>query len=824
MSQNTSNSRLDLSDSGSFLPSNLFQPKPSIFNRKKKSANIQQLFLRRNGLISLKPYGKTLYQFKDTLTELSLRENHFVEIPGEISCLINLTSLSLASNRITHIDQPLLSKLKHLQWLNLSGNQLVDMPEDIGQCKDLCGIDLDNNRFGHFPVVLFLIPAIEIILMQRNSIKTMSDHHYFPDSLTTLNLSFNQLNHIPACLIVRPPYAITHLHLSGNKLRQLPDNFLSVGYTKLVSLDLHTCQLECVQPSIFIQLSKCRDLRRLNLAINRLGSIPAEIGLVKHLQWLNLNDNLLTSLPETLSELTHLVKLGLVQNRFEMLPPFMFMHMFELQKLDIRRNQLKYFPPSILSLSPKHEIHTSIEASVPHTVFPTLSNPATCPMDDTHKINKNCIDDHPYGGSLRTFMYCENNRLEYVDGILCDLGYNINNPESVQILSLSDVYKILNNTSSSNQRSQLRSALFPLTRGLEAKSVLQCNSPLFKRNDNPTLGNRPPSPVVRVDPPVEEEGSQQSMDTETQRLMTDVPPLKEVSIRNHLTSLNQTILKETGYQVVNTRLDQNHKKFRQFLTIAFPDDVVPDEILSAGLNDARQCDMCQIWYTESPLQIGYLTKICNNRFEVPIRFNICSIDCSVNCLIKLHQSTTEWQSRQTLAHIDPLVSAATPITIRARPVNRRTEPSSTSEGAAEDYHPHNGFTSIHDISSDSCGSIETDHVSWGYFGEGKLPPLSKIIKTRMKKFATTLYIYQDTHNKENEGEVASAVIPATRHITSPTRPRRSYALPLLTLTTRTEDGRIFTESIEPRLRLTDPTSNPIGFHHLPRDAIRLERF
>lgn len=47
---------------------------------------------------------------------------------------------------------------------------------------------------------------------------------------------------------------------------------------------------------------------------------------------------------------------------------------------------------------------------------------------------------------------------------------------------------------------------------------------------------------------------------------------------------------------------------------------------------------------------------------------------------------------------------------------------------------------------------------------------------------------------------------------------------IVSITSRLVEGRLQTERTQPQLRLSAPTPNPIAFNHLPRDAIRLEKF
>ncbi|GAN09216.1 small GTP-binding protein [Mucor ambiguus] len=632
--------KLDLSDSSSYLPSNLFLPRNSFFNRKQSTPGVQQLLLRRNQLDSLQSYAKALVQFKQNLTELSLRENNFSQFPIEILVLKNLTSLSLANNQLEVIHKDVLSQLPNLQWLNLAHNRLTELPVDIVCCHHLRGLDLDSNNFSSaFPSIIFYLTRLEVLMFQKNKVKLIPPNYNFPPTLHTLNLAFNTLTQVPSTLLTQPPDALTHLHLSGNRLGQLPPKFLSCGYSKLVSLDLHTCQLTRIPSKFFERLSKCKDLRRLNLAINRLTDVPPEIGLLSQLQWLNLNDNRITHLPDTISSLTHLVKLGLVQNQLRILPPFMFLHMLELQKLDIRRNQLKYMPPSILALAPRQEVDIHVDLAVPHSVFSTLSNPPC------HNNDQNGADCHPYGGSLRTLLFYENATIEHVDGILCELDDFDNEQDGVeglQAISLSNAYNTLQ-TAQSNSKKALRDALH------SKRNILYCSDSKFRRSDHPM-----PNLLSEID---DEEnaisGDEDDMDEEkealkkeAQRILTQVASLREICLRSHLTHSHRYYLK------IDKRIDQHTEKVYAFIDSALHTTIVPSYINQYAQALARQCDYCQSWYTQSAYQIGYLARLCNNRLQIPVRFHMCSIECTLDAVVKLYQSTIDWHTRQSLAHID----------------------------------------------------------------------------------------------------------------------------------------------------------------------------
>ncbi|KAL7316106.1 hypothetical protein PS15m_005244 [Mucor circinelloides] len=906
--------KLDLSDSSSYLPSNLFQPRNSFFNRKQNTPVIQQLLLRRNQLDSLQTYAKALLQFKQHLTELSLRENNFSQFPTEILVLKNLTSLSLANNQLEAIHKDVLSQLPNLQWLNLAHNQLTELPVDIVCCHHLRGLDLESNNFSSFPSIIFYLTRLEVLMFQKNKVKFIPPNYNFPPTLHTLNLAFNALTQVPSTLLNQPPDALTHLHLSGNRLGQLPPKFLACGYTKLVSLDLHTCQLSRIPSKFFERLSKCRDLRRLNLAINRLTEIPPEIGLLSQLQWLNLNDNRITHLPDAISSLTRLVKLGLVQNQLRILPPFMFLHMLELQKLDIRRNQLKYMPPSILALAPRQEVDIHVDLAVPHSVFNTLSNPP-CHNDDQN------IDCHPYGGSLRTLLFYENSTIEHVDGILCELDHfdddEEDDLEGVQAMSLSNAYNILQATQT-NIKKALREALY------NKKNILYCGDAKFRRSDHPM-----PNMLSEID---DEENvissdedsmgeEKEAIRKETQRILTQVASLREICLRSHLAN-------SQAYLKTDKRIDQHTEKVYDFIDSALHTTIVPNYINQYAQALARQCDYCQSWYTQSAYQIGYLARLCNNRLQIPVRFHICSIECTLDAIIELYQSTIDWHTRQSLAHIDATLllpsvnqmssvptliqtpstqsssitgnSTANRIIRSATSVNanywhvglsnsnaRRasTQTNGTlgtiqndddvSQNEEEQDSPTTQRSSSTSSSSSTTATTISDSTSGDSYSMAGQSSLAKSIRDRVTQFASTIFTGNSnsqagirivdreskisssgssSNNSSSSASSSSSGNTSRQNSIQQQQQQESSHPPLLPLvfpnlnlgststaftvrefieeeppsivsiTSRLVEGRLQTERTQPQLRLSAPTPNPIAFNHLPRDAIRLEKF
>ncbi|KAI8370226.1 hypothetical protein BD560DRAFT_446942 [Blakeslea trispora] len=652
--------RLDLSDNASLS---------GRFNRKQNTTSVHQLLLRRNELDSLDIYAKALSQFKQHLTELSLRENQFKEFPSQVLMFESLVSLSLAQNVLQHIETGILSQLAHLQWLNLGHNRLTTLPADLFQCRELRGLNLENNQFKTFPFVLCYLPRLEILMLQKNKIECIPPNCHFPSTLLTLNLSFNMLTCVPDTLVHHPPRYLTHLHLSGNSLQTLPPLFLSVGYAHLVSLDLHTCHLTQLSDIFFQRLAECAQFKRLNLAINKLKELPPSIGKITNLQWLNLNDNQLYQLPPTMANLTQLVKLGLVQNQIQTLPPFLFLHMLQLEKLDVRRNRLKYLPSSLLALAPKEELAGHLDLHVPHSVF--------------------YMRRHVQGGSLKTLLVYENPEIESLDGLLTEIDMN-RQIRTIQLACLNKAYETSILAKSPKESVQLL---------LQARKT--SDSSLSKSDHQ---GNEEEVLI---------------------RQLRRILPLKEIMLQQYLTKMN-------------------HQDTDCFVRQAFAEYRVPFLIRSFAENYAQQCDYCDGWYTSSSVQVGFLTRLCRYRLQVPIRFQICSLTCATEAIAQLQKTSLDWEMKKKPDLIDT--------------------------------------TSL--ASSNNTRS----------FRDRMTLMASSILNTRQAPPPPIL----SNHQREPPAimSLASRIVECILQIDDP-----PTSLPLST-----------------------PTPNPTGFNHLPRDAIRLERF
>lgn len=109
--------------------------------------------------------------------------------------------------------------------------------------------------------------------------------------------------------------------------------------------------------------------------------------------------------------------------------------------------------------------------------------------------------------------------------------------------------------------------------------------------------------------------------------------------------------------------------------------------------------------------------------------------------------------------------------------------------------------------------------------------LARTIRNRVAQFASTFFNHQtnqsySTTDTTNDTSLLPLVFPNLNlGTTSIIQPQSSSEPPaIISVTSRMIEGRLQTERTQPQLRLAAPTPNPTAFNHLPRDAIRLEKF
>jgi len=153
-----------------------------------------------------------------------------------------------------------------LEVLNLSGNQLNALPDDLGRLKRLKILFCSDNAFTHLPDSLGQCPQLGMVGFKHNRITQVSTAS-LPRSLHWLILTDNAIARLPDEL--GECRGMRKLMLAGNQLTHLPDS-----------------------------LQHCRDLELLRISDNRFQALPDWLLQLPRLAWLAFAGNPLSAADE----------------------------------------------------------------------------------------------------------------------------------------------------------------------------------------------------------------------------------------------------------------------------------------------------------------------------------------------------------------------------------------------------------------------------------------------------------------------------------------------------------------------------------------------
>ncbi len=146
-----------------------------------------------------------------------------------------------------------------LEFLDLSGNELEELPNDFSCLKHLKILFLSQNLFKEFPKVLYECKQLDIVGFKANQISTI-DERAIPENLRWLILTNNQLRSLPKS--IGNCTRLQKVMLAGNKLTSLPS-----------------------------EMSACKNLQLLRISANQFSDIPKWLFTMPKLSWLAFGSN-----------------------------------------------------------------------------------------------------------------------------------------------------------------------------------------------------------------------------------------------------------------------------------------------------------------------------------------------------------------------------------------------------------------------------------------------------------------------------------------------------------------------------------------------------
>jgi len=172
--------------------------------------------------------------------------------------LVGSKTLKLACD-LKEFPEEILSLSQSLEVLDLSDNQLSELPDNIVRLKNLKTIFFARNHFIEFPKVLAELPELSMIGFKSNRLEEVPENA-FPPKLRWLILTDNKIEFIPKS--IGACHLLQKCALAGNRLEELPS-----------------------------EMAACENLELLRVSANRLRWIPNWLFALPKLSWVAFGGN-----------------------------------------------------------------------------------------------------------------------------------------------------------------------------------------------------------------------------------------------------------------------------------------------------------------------------------------------------------------------------------------------------------------------------------------------------------------------------------------------------------------------------------------------------
>ncbi|GAM25896.1 hypothetical protein SAMD00019534_090710 [Acytostelium subglobosum LB1] len=283
----------------------------------------------------LKELPKRILKFRKTLTQLNVGKNFLTEfhnsiekfqlleglvadsnelndVSASLSSLAHLTHLDLSNNLLTNVP----NNMSHLTYLNISINSIQSFPNALS-LPMLQELLYAHNKVSIFPTPILELRHLRTLDLSGNRLNYLPDEiSHLSATLHTLDLSENNFTSFP------PPIStlsnLRTLRIGSNNMGTLTPVFTTL--THLETLDFSGCSLT----SFDFDLSKLMSLTELSLAHNRIPEFSVQtalsLGTLKKMKQLDLSAAGFNSIPKQIGWLTGLRRINLTQNNLTKVP------------------------------------------------------------------------------------------------------------------------------------------------------------------------------------------------------------------------------------------------------------------------------------------------------------------------------------------------------------------------------------------------------------------------------------------------------------------------------------------------------------------------
>ncbi|OXU30630.1 hypothetical protein TSAR_003644 [Trichomalopsis sarcophagae] len=340
---------------------------------------LKKLDVSNNRLEVVHPLGELR-----KIERLDFHMNNLSSFPDVNGCT-SLHELCLSHNSITEIDVNCLESLGQLKILNLSNNEIEVVPEEIIMLINVEQLDLSYNNISDIPGCVGVMPNLQNFAIDGNKVRNIrrdivscGTPRIMQHLRQTINPTNTETSNSPLRVCSANSYPDKYtmrnaklLSLVGQNLAEVPDEvFENAKEAEVTCVDLSRNKLQELTDA----MSKVTSTTDLKLSYNLLTELPKWLGeSLERLRYLDLSKNLLTSLPASLSQLRLLVEINISFNKFEEMPECIYeiagleiliandnkmscinvpalSNLKRLAHLDLSNNNIGYVPPELGNL------------------------------------------------------------------------------------------------------------------------------------------------------------------------------------------------------------------------------------------------------------------------------------------------------------------------------------------------------------------------------------------------------------------------------------------------------------------------------------------
>lgn len=278
------------------LPPEIFHKELNVLDlQKNKLRAVPERLEEAEGLLVLNLADNQISEIPQTtfvnlcdLMHLDLSGNLLETLPAQMRRLSNLRIMNISNNPLGFAQLRQLPSLSSLKELYLANTQrtAANLPQSFeGLAATLEVIDLSQNQLSEIPDCLFECTSLKRINLSNNEITEVHLQIDKWHKLENLNLSNNQLTSVPASLSKLTN--LRALYVSGNQLdfEGIPRSIGKLGNLEVFSASFNI--LETVPEG----LTRCIKLRKMMLNNNKLITLPESIHFMPNLRDLDVRNN-----------------------------------------------------------------------------------------------------------------------------------------------------------------------------------------------------------------------------------------------------------------------------------------------------------------------------------------------------------------------------------------------------------------------------------------------------------------------------------------------------------------------------------------------------